>query len=76
MFLANGIIALFALIPLLGRAHLEPGALAVGLTCVIGGHALGSRAFARLEASRFEPLLLAVIVCAGMASIVGGVSAL
>jgi hypothetical protein len=36
------------------------------------GHALGSRAFARLDARRFEPLLLAVVLAAGAASAVAG----
>ena len=76
MFLAIGLVALVALIPVIHRVHLEPAAIAVGLVCVVGGHALGSRAFARLEAERFEPLLLWVIVCAGVASIAGGIGAL
>lgn len=76
MFLAIGVIALLALAPVLHRAHLDPALLAVGLSCVVGGHALGSRAFARLQERRFERLLLLVILCAGVASIVAGVSAL
>jgi uncharacterized protein len=76
MFLAIGVIALVALVPVLGRAHLDPGLVAAGLACVVGGHALGSRAFARLEARRFEPLLLVVILFAGAASVVVGASAL
>jgi hypothetical protein len=35
-----------------------------------------SRAFARLKQRRFERLLIFVILCAGVASIVAGVSAL
>jgi uncharacterized membrane protein YfcA len=46
------------------------------VACVIGGHAVGSRAFARLSPRRFEPLLLAVIVAAGIASIVAGASSI
>ncbi len=76
MFLAIGVIALLALVPVLGEAHLDPWLVAASLACVVGGHALGSRAFARLEARRFEPLLLAVILLAGAASVVGGASAL
>jgi uncharacterized protein len=76
MFLAIGVFALLALVPVLNRAHLDPELVVAALVCVLAGHALGSRAFARLEAHRFEPLLLAVIVLAGTASIVGGAAAL
>jgi uncharacterized membrane protein YfcA len=76
MFLAIGIAALVALIPVLGRAHVHPAQIAAGLACVVGGHALGSRAFTRLAAHRFERLLLTVIVAAGIASIVAGVGSL
>lgn len=53
-------------------ADIHWAALAVGLVCVIVGHAIGSRAFARLKAERFEPLLLAVVTAAGLASVVAG----
>jgi hypothetical protein len=43
---------------------------------VLAGHAVGSRAFARLHGRAFEPLLLAVILAAGVASVVFGVAAL
>lgn len=76
IFLAIGIVALLALLPALHRAHLDPWQIAVGLGCVIGGHALGSRAFVRIEAHRFEPLLLVVIAFAGLASIAAGVASL
>jgi uncharacterized protein len=76
MFLAIGLIAALALLPVIGRAHLHPALLWAALGCVVAGHAVGSRAFARLDARRFEPLLLLVIVAAGVASLVGGLSAL
>jgi uncharacterized protein len=76
IFFAIGVAAMLALIPVFGRAHLQPVAIAAGLGCVVGGHALGSRAFARLDARRFEPLLLVVIACAGVASVVAGAGAL
>jgi uncharacterized membrane protein YfcA len=75
-FFAIGLIAIIALIPVLPRAHLRPAWLVAGVLCVLGGHAIGSRAFTRLEAQRFEPLLLAVILAAGAASIVLGAGAL
>jgi hypothetical protein len=76
LFLATGIIGLLALLPVLGHAHLQPALLLVPVACVLAGHALGSRAFARLNGRGFEPLLLAVILAAGVASVVFGVAAL
>jgi len=76
LFLAIGLIGLAALVPVLHRAHLEGSLLLAGLACVIGGHALGRRAFSRLDARRFQPMLLAIILCAGMASIAAGLGGL
>ncbi len=76
MFLVIGIAAMLALLPVLHMAHLHPALIAAGLGCVVGGHALGSRAFHRLESHRFERLLLVVIAGAGVASIAVGVGAL
>jgi uncharacterized protein len=75
-FLVLGVIAFVTLIPILRRAHLTVLELGVGLGCVIGGHAVGSRAFARLDPEWFRPLLLVVIAAAGIASIAAGASAL
>jgi uncharacterized membrane protein YfcA len=76
MFLVIGIAAMLGLIPVLHSAHLHPALIAAGLGCVVGGHALGSRAFTRLESHRFERLLLVVIAAAGVASIAVGIGAL
>jgi uncharacterized membrane protein YfcA len=76
MFLIIGLIAAFALVPVLGRAHLDLLLLVLAIVAVLGGHAFGSRAFARLDAQRFEPLLFAVILAAGTVSLVVGASAL
>ncbi|MGZ4173091.1 MAG: hypothetical protein ACXVQR_01315 [Solirubrobacteraceae bacterium] len=43
---------------------------------MIGGHALGSRLFARMGAHRFDPLLHAVILATAAASVVTGALAL
>lgn len=72
VFLAIGLIAFLALTPVITRAHVDPAFVGAGLACVLGGHAVGRRAFTRLEARRFEPLLRAVILCAGAGSIVAG----
>jgi uncharacterized membrane protein YfcA len=74
-FLALGIIAAVILAPVLAVADVEIdwGELAAALVCVVAGHAVGRRAFARIDARRYEPLLLAIVVAAGAASIVAGV---
>jgi uncharacterized protein len=73
-FLGLGVIGGLVLAPVLtaAGAHIDWDALAVALVCVVAGHAIGSRAFARLKAERFEPLLLAVVTAAGAASIGAG----
>jgi hypothetical protein len=76
LFLVIGVIGFGSLVPLLGSAHLRLGLIAAGLGCVLAGHALGRRAFARLEPARFRPLLLAVILAAGVASVVAGAGSL
>jgi uncharacterized membrane protein YfcA len=74
-FLAIGVIGAAALVPVLGRAHLSGALLAAGVGGVVAGHALGRRAFAALDTRGFEPVLLAVILIAGVASVVAGVAA-
>ncbi len=51
-------------------------ALAGGMAAVVAGHAAGHRAFARLDGERYEPLVLALVSAAGLASIVAGSVAL
>jgi uncharacterized membrane protein YfcA len=74
-FLGLGIIAAAVLAPVLATADVEVdwAALAAALVCVVAGHAVGQRAFARIDAARYEPLLLAIVVAAGTASVVAGV---
>lgn len=76
LFLATGVIGVIALVPVLGHAHLHPALLLAPVACVVAGHAAGSRAFAYLAARRFEPLVLAVILAAGVASVAFGVGSL
>jgi uncharacterized protein len=74
-FLGLGIIAGVVLAPVLAAANdveIDWGALAAALACVVAGHAVGRRAFARIDAERYEPLLLGIVVAAGAASIVAG----
>jgi uncharacterized membrane protein YfcA len=74
-FLAIGVIGALALVPVSGRAHLSGSLLAVGIVGVLGGHALGRRAFTALDTRAFEPLLMGVILIAGVASVVAGAAA-
>jgi uncharacterized membrane protein YfcA len=73
-FLGLGVIGGLVLTPVLATAGADVDwlALAVGLACVPVGHAAGRRAFARLDGSRYEPLLLVLVTAAGGASIVAG----
>lgn len=75
-FLAIGVIASLALVPVLHRAHLHAALFVAGIACVAAGHALGRRLFSRLHTRRFESLMRTVIVCAGAASIAAGLAAL
>lgn len=74
-FLGLGVIGGVVLAPVLASAgaDIEWLALALGLACVVAGHAVGRRAFARLDGARYEPLLLALVTAAGLASVAGGV---
>jgi uncharacterized protein len=77
-FLGLGIIGGLVLAPVLAATgeDVDWPALVAGLACVVAGHAVGRRAFARIDAARYEPLLLVVIVAAGAASVVAGALAL
>jgi uncharacterized membrane protein YfcA len=75
-FLAIGLIACVALVPVVHRAHLDPALVAPAVVCVAGGHAVGRRAFERVQKQRFETMLRGVIACAGAASIAAGVASL
>ena len=56
------------------QVHAAAAVIALtALVCVVAGHAVGQRAFARIDAARYEPLLLAIVVAAGAASVVAGV---
>jgi uncharacterized membrane protein YfcA len=73
-FLGLGAIAAVVLAPVLAAAgaEIDWSALAAALVCVVAGHAVGRRAFARIDAARYEPLLLGIVVAAGAASVVAG----
>jgi uncharacterized membrane protein YfcA len=76
-FLGLGLIGAVVLAPVLAAAGTEVdwAELAAALACVVAGHAVGRRAFARIDAARYEPLLLVVVTAAGAASIAAGLAA-
>ncbi len=76
MFLVLGLVGCVALVPLFSRAHPQAAVLIGGIACVAGGHALGRHVFARLAPHRFDPLVHLVILAAGTATLVAGLSAL
>jgi uncharacterized membrane protein YfcA len=75
-FLGLGVVGALALVPVLGRGRPDPVVLGVGLAGVVAGHAAGSRVFARVYRRGYEPLLLGVILVAGVASVVAGAAGL
>jgi uncharacterized membrane protein YfcA len=76
IFVGTGIIAALTLLPIVHKAHLGLAVVLEGIAAVVVGHAIGSRMFRRLNAARFERLLLAVIAITGLVSVVLGASAL
>jgi len=73
-FLGLGLIGAVVLAPVLAvtGTEIDWGALSAGLVCVVAGHAVGRRVFARIDAARYEPLLLVLVAAAGTASIAAG----
>jgi uncharacterized membrane protein YfcA len=77
-FLGLGLIGAAVLAPVLVAADhgVKWTALGVGLVAVVAGHAAGHRAFARIDGERYEPLVLVLVVLAGLASVLAGALAL
>jgi len=77
-FMGLGLIGAVVLGPVLAAAghDVEWRALGAGLVAVVAGHAAGHRAFARIDGERYEPLVLVLVVLAGVASVVAGAFAL
>jgi uncharacterized membrane protein YfcA len=57
-----------------GAGTIDLGVLGPLLGCVAAGYAVGALAFRRLDAERFFRIVLAVVVCTGVASVVGGLT--
>jgi uncharacterized membrane protein YfcA len=76
-FLGLGVIGGVVLAPVLAVAGTDVDwtALGVALACVVAGHAVGKRIFARIDAARYEPVLLVLVTAAGVASVAAGLAA-
>jgi uncharacterized protein len=55
-----------------GADTIDLGRLGPLLACVLAGYALGAVAFRRLNAERFSTVVIALVICTGVASIVTG----
>jgi uncharacterized protein len=55
-----------------GADTIDLGRLGPLLACVLAGYALGAVAFRRLNAERFSTVVMALVICTGVASIVTG----
>jgi uncharacterized protein len=55
-----------------GADVVDLGRLGPLLACVLAGYALGAVGFRRLDARRFSTVVLAVVICTGLASVVAG----
>lgn len=75
-FLGIGIIATLTIVPIVGHARIGAGTIAGAAAGVLAGHAVGSRLFPRLPATRYERLLLLIILTAGAVSLVAGATSL
>ena len=51
---------------------IDLGALGPLLVCVLAGYALGAVTFRRLDAVGFSNVVLAIVICTGLASVVAG----
>jgi uncharacterized membrane protein YfcA len=71
-FLALDIAGAALLVSTESSATVDLGVVGPLLACVLGGYALGALAFRRLDAERFFPLVLGLVVCTGLASVLAG----
>ncbi|MEA2408832.1 MAG: uncharacterized protein QOE69_2951 [Thermoleophilaceae bacterium] len=56
-----------------GLDTIDLGVLAPLLAAVVAGYALGAVAFRRLDPDRFSAVVLVVVICTGIASVLGGI---
>jgi uncharacterized membrane protein YfcA len=73
LFLALNVLGGAILLGIEGSGAVDLGELAPLLGLVLVGYALGALAFRRLDQRRFATVVIALVVCTGVASIVGGI---
>jgi uncharacterized membrane protein YfcA len=71
-FLALDVVGAALLVSTESSATVDLGVVGPLLACVLGGYGLGALAFRRLDPERFFPIVLALVVCAGLASLAAG----
>jgi uncharacterized membrane protein YfcA len=74
LFLALNVAGAAILLATSSAATLDAGRLAALLALVVLGYGLGAVAFRRLDPERFSKLVLALVVCTGIASVAAGLA--
>jgi uncharacterized membrane protein YfcA len=72
-FLALDVVGAALIASTRGSAAVDLEAVGPLLACVLGGYWVGALAFRRLDSERFFPVVLALVVCTGIASVLAGV---
>jgi uncharacterized protein len=72
-FLALDVVGAALIVSTQGSAAVDLGVVGPLLACVLGGYWVGALAFRRLDSERFFPVVLALVVCTGIASVLAGV---
>ena len=73
LFLALNVLGGAVLLAIEGSGAVDLGELGPLLALVLIGYALGAFAFRRLDQRRFATVVIALVICTGVASIAGGI---
>jgi uncharacterized protein len=73
LFLALNVLGGAVLLAIEGSGAVDLGELAPLLGLVLVGYALGAFAFRRLDQRRFATVVIALVICTGVASVAGGI---
>jgi uncharacterized membrane protein YfcA len=72
-FLALDVVGAALIVSTKGSAAIDLEVVGPLLACILGGYWVGVLAFRRLDSERFFPVVLALVVCTGIASVLAGV---
>jgi hypothetical protein len=72
LFLALNVVGGAVLVAIEGSGAVDLGELAPLLALVLIGYALGAVAFRRLDQDRFATIVIALVICTGIASVLAG----